>query len=281
MPSDLETAQLRAFVTSVRAGSISRAATALGQTQSALSQKLRRLERRIGRPLLHRAPSGVSLTRTGEALLPYAERILALSAEAQADAGRTLSGHCGVGLVEDLVAARLPQLLADFARLHPRATLEVVVASGPAMRRAFEQGRVQIALCDTSYLPEPPRWSLHLPLVWAVGPGVDLREDPLPLVLFSQPCRWRASVLESLDAAGRPWRVAFESTSLAGVQAAVRAGLGAAPILPANLESGSGTPVGNESLPALPSVEVGIVRRPGTEGEPLVDAVDLALRRMT
>lgn len=281
MPSDLETALLRAFVTSARAGSISRAATALGQTQPALSQKLRRLERRVGRPLLHRAASGVSLTTTGEALLPYAERILSLSAQALAGAGQSLSGHCGVGLVEDLAAARLPQLLADFARLHPQATLEVLVASGPAMRRAFEQGRIQIALCDTSYLPEPPRWSLHLPLVWALGPGVDPHAHPLPLVLFSQPCRWRTSILEALDAAGRPWRVAFESTSLAGVQAAVRAGLGAAPMLPANLDPYSGTPVGTEALPALPAVEIGLIRRPGTEGEPLVDAVDLALRRMT
>lgn len=280
MPSDLETALLRAFVTSARAGSISRAATALGQTQPALSQKLRRLERRVGRPLLHRAPSGVSLTSTGEALLPYAERILSLSAEALAGAEQILSGHCGVGLVEDLAAARIPQLLADFARLHPDATLEVLVGSSAAIRRAFEQGRIHIALCDTSYLPEPPRWSLHLPLVWAVGSGVDPRADPLPLVLFSQPCRWRAPILAALDAAGRTWRVAFESTSLAAVQAAVRAGLGAAPLLSANLDPSS-IPVGKDVLPALPTVEIGLIRRPGTEGEPLVDAVDLALRRMT
>jgi DNA-binding transcriptional LysR family regulator len=280
MPSDLETALLRAFVTCARAGSISRAAIALGQTQPALSQKLRRLERKMGRPLLHRAASGVSLTKSGEALLPYAERILSLSAEALAGAGQSLSGHCGVGLVEDLAAARLPQLLADFARLHPAATLEVMVASGPAMRRAFEQGRIQIALCDAGYMPEPPRWSLHLPLVWALGPGVDPHADPLPLVLFSQPCRWRAPILEALRAAGRPWRVAFESTSLAGVQAAVHAGLGAAPMLPANLDPSLSTPAGRDALPALPSVEIGLIRRSGTEGDPLVDAVYLALRRM-
>ncbi|MFD1052492.1 LysR family transcriptional regulator, partial [Kibdelosporangium lantanae] len=44
MAKELETALLRTFVTAVRSGSISRAATALGHTQPALSQQLRKLE---------------------------------------------------------------------------------------------------------------------------------------------------------------------------------------------------------------------------------------------
>jgi DNA-binding transcriptional LysR family regulator len=277
---DLETALLRAFVTSARAGSISRAAASLGYTQPALSQRLRRLERTVGRPLLHRVSSGVSLTRAGEALLPYAERILALSSLALADTRHTLEGHCGVGLIEDLAVARLPQALADFARLHPAASLEVVSAPGPAMREAFDAGRIQIALCDTAYLPEPPRWSVRLPLAWAVGPGVDPGADPLPLVLFSQPCRWRAPMLEVLAAAQRRWQVVFESTNLAGVQAAVRAGLGIAAMLPANRDPDTATTDTVLALPALPDVELGLIRRPGTEGDPLVDAVATVLRRM-
>src|ERR1044071_7853691 len=107
MVRDLETALLRSFVTAVRAGSISRAATALGQTQPALSQQLRKLESTVGGPLLHRSPSGVRPTRAGEELLPYAERILSLSAQALSETGRALTGHCGVGLLEDLAASRL------------------------------------------------------------------------------------------------------------------------------------------------------------------------------
>jgi DNA-binding transcriptional LysR family regulator len=48
----------------------------------------------------------------------------------------------------------------------------------------------------------------------------------LPLVLMGAPCLFRQRALESLEAAGRPWRVAFTSSSLAGVWAAVAAGLG-------------------------------------------------------
>src|SRR5258708_37014806 len=129
MAKDLEIALLRAFVTAVRSGSISRAAAALGHTQPALSQQLRKLESAVGRPLLHRSPSGVSATRAGEELLPYAERILSLSAQALIETGSALTGRCGVGLLEDLAASQLPQALAALAGLHPGATLEVLTYS--------------------------------------------------------------------------------------------------------------------------------------------------------
>ncbi|MGW4155386.1 LysR family transcriptional regulator [Micromonospora chersina] len=278
MPRDLETALLRTFVTAVRAGSISRAATALGQTQPALSQQLRRLESVVGRPLLHRSPSGVSPTRAGAELLPYAERILSLSAQALTETGRALTGRCGVGLLEDLAASQLPQALADLARLHPGATLEVLSLSDSAMREAYDRGRVHLVLDEAPDLPGPARWTVRRPLAWAVGQGVDAAADPLPVVLFSGTCSWRTSVVETLERAGRPWRVAFESNSLVGVLAALRAGLGVAALMPANLDPAMACHDA-EGLPTLPDVELGLARHPRSDGDPLVDAMETALRR--
>src|SRR5690242_7921945 len=135
MSADFDIALLRAFVASARGGSISRAAAGLGRTQPAVSQQVRRLELMVGSPLLRRAPSGVSLTEAGEAFLPYAERIMSLSNEALAHTGRgrVFAGHCGIGLIEDLAASPLPAVLAEFGRLHPGATLEVITAPGPVM----------------------------------------------------------------------------------------------------------------------------------------------------
>jgi DNA-binding transcriptional LysR family regulator len=279
MAKDLETALLRSFVTAVRAGSISRAATALGQTQPALSQQLRKLESAVGRPLLHRSPSGVSPTRAGEELLPFAERILSLSAQALVETGRSLTGRCGVGLLEDLAASQLPQALADLAGLHPDATLEVLTYSKAAMREAYDAGRVQLVLDEVPLVPGPPRWTVRRPLVWAIGHGVDVDADPLPVVLFSHPCFWRTSVLATLEQADRRFRVAFESNSLVGVLAALRAGLGVAALMPGNLEP-TMTRHDANGLPALPDVELGLARHPRTQGDPLIDAVETALRRM-
>ncbi|MFJ5901874.1 hypothetical protein ACIQFZ_42620 [Streptomyces sp. NPDC093064] len=52
------------------------------------------------------------------------------SAQALTETGRTLTGRYGVGLLEDLAASQLPQALADLARLHPGATLEVLSEGG-------------------------------------------------------------------------------------------------------------------------------------------------------
>jgi DNA-binding transcriptional LysR family regulator len=86
-------------------------------------------------------------------------------------------------------------------------------------------------------------------------------------------------VLETLERAELRWQVAFESNCLVGVLAAVRAGLGVAALMPANLE-----PVmachDADALPTLPGIEFGLARHPRTEGDPLIDAVETALRRM-
>jgi DNA-binding transcriptional LysR family regulator len=279
MARDLEIALLRSFVTAVRMGSISRAATALGHTQPALSQQLRKLESAVGRPLLHRSPAGVSLTRAGEELLPYAERILSLSVQALTESGRALTGHCGVGMLEDLAASQLSHALAELARLHPGVTLEVLSLPGAAMREAYDAGRVQLVLDEVLYLPAAPRWTVRRPLVWAVGQGIDIAADPLPVVLFSSTCTWRTAVLEALERADRRWQVAFESNCLAGVLAGLRTGLGVSALLPANLEPAMACHDAG-ALPGLADVELGLTRHPRTAGDPLIDAVETALRRM-
>jgi DNA-binding transcriptional LysR family regulator len=278
MAKDLEFALLRSFVTAVREGSISRAAAALGHTQPAVSQHLRKLESAVGHPLLYRSSSGVLPTRAGEELLPYAERILSLAAQALSETGRALTGHCGVGLLEDLAASPLPQALADLARLHPGATLEVLSVSTAAMREAYEAGRVHLVLDEVPDLPGPPRWTVRRPLVWAIGQGVDVTADPLPVVLFSNTCAWRAAAVDTLERSARRWRVAFESNSLVGVLAALRAGLGVGVLMPVNVEPAMALH-DVDALPALPDVELGLARHPRTEADPLVDAVETALRR--
>jgi DNA-binding transcriptional LysR family regulator len=133
-------------------------------------------------------------------------------------------------------------------------------------------------LDEVPYVPAPPRWTVRRPLVWAIGQGVDVTADPLPVVLFSNPCFWRTSVLETLERADRRWRVAFESNSLVGVLAALRAGLGVTALMPANLEPAMACH-DPDALPTLPDVELGLARHPRTDGDPLIDAVETALRR--
>ncbi len=275
MARDLDTSLLRIFLTCVTCGSISRAAQLLGRSQPTISEQLRRLEDVVGAPLLVRSHEGVALTPRGERLVPYARRLLQLSAEALdgvAGDGR-VGGHVGLGLMDDLTLGRFPDMLKTIRDAHPAMSMEMVSLPAAEMRQALDSGRVQIVMGDVAHLDiEPVRiWSERF--VWVGSAGFDPGDGPLPVVTCSQPCRFRQRILAALNDAGVPWRVAFESTTLSGLHAAVLAGLGTAALL------GRFVPRGLEPIPPvaglaeLPALDLALVRRPGSEGDRLVDAV--------
>ena len=66
---------LRHFLAVARQGSTIRAAKALGLNQSTVHRRVAELERQLGRRLFERLTGGYRLTRLGEELRPFAERV--------------------------------------------------------------------------------------------------------------------------------------------------------------------------------------------------------------
>ena len=62
---------IRAFEAAARCGSFTAAASEIGLTQSAVSQRIPHLEELLGSPLFHRQARSISLTIEGEAWLPH------------------------------------------------------------------------------------------------------------------------------------------------------------------------------------------------------------------
>ncbi len=77
----MDLAQLDAFARVARARSFSRAARALNLAQPTISGRVAALEAELGARIFHRRGHTLELTDAGRALLPYAERMLALRAE--------------------------------------------------------------------------------------------------------------------------------------------------------------------------------------------------------
>src|SRR6266705_65029 len=267
MSRDVDTAALRCFVTAVRTGSMGRAAEALGRTQPAISQQIRRLEDILDCSLLRRIASGVVMTPEGEAFLPLAERILALNDEAQAHV-RSRAGRGG--------GRRRIGLLEDIAHVHPELELDVTVADGDAMRDAYRTGKLDLVLSDSLLVGRAPRKRRTCSLVWVAAPSFDpSAREPLPLVLFRHPCEWRVRTVQALDRCGRRWRAAFESGSLIAIQAAVRAGVGIATLLHGNVEAGMVVLDPRAChLPAPPRVELARYRRPALQTDPVSDFLE-------
>ncbi len=77
----LDLRDVEMFLAVDRQGSFGRAATELLVSQPAVSERIRHLERTVGRPVFYRTSRGAVLTAAGEALLPYARRCVALAQE--------------------------------------------------------------------------------------------------------------------------------------------------------------------------------------------------------
>ncbi|WP_150736747.1 LysR family transcriptional regulator [Pandoraea anapnoica] len=231
----LDLGLLKTLVAVVDEGSFTRAAERVHRTQSTVSQQIRRLEDELGRQLLMRDRSGVNVTPTlhGELLAQYARKLLALSMEAvDAMENDSRVSTVRVGLPEDIDARRMADMLSRFVQAHGDIRLEIVAGMSADLRERLSAGDLDLALVKR----EPGQGDCLMAwpetLVWAMAAQSAARDAdslahaPVPLALFPQGCIYRQRAIRSLDAARRPWRMAFGSHSLTGIQAAVSSGLG-------------------------------------------------------
>ena len=149
MKTELELRHLRVFMTVVETGAHTRAARSLGLSQSTVSETLAALERTLGTALFHKGRKGPALTPTGEALLPYARRILALTSELVtelATVSTQVSATLVVAAVESVSAYVLPSRLAALRARWPKARLEVLTATCAEIRDSVAAGKCDLGL---------------------------------------------------------------------------------------------------------------------------------------
>lgn len=226
---------LRTLVCVVDEGSFTRAANRVHRTQSTVSQQVRKLEQSVGKTLLSRDRAGgnVSATEDGELMVAYARRLLAIAGEAEhvlsaPRAARVLR----LGIPEDFDVSRLTVLLAGFAASHADVRLETSSGMSADLRGGLASGELDLALVKREPGEGPCLAAWPERLVWVGGRQRIPDGAAVPLVVFPQGCIYRKRAIYALESAGRPWHIAYHSHSLAGVQAAVAAGLGVS-LLPA------------------------------------------------
>lgn len=124
----MELRDVRAFVTTVDVGGVTRAARQLHMVQSAVSQAVRRLERGLGVELLERRRDGVRPTEAGALLYEHGQVILNAVARAEADlaAFKNLAlGAARIGIVHTATPLVLPPLLRRVNDRLPGLTVDV------------------------------------------------------------------------------------------------------------------------------------------------------------
>src|SRR6185369_4579254 len=109
----MDLVELQIFKAVAESGGITKAASRLHSVQSNVTTRIKQLERSLGTRLFHRQNRKLVLSSEGRLLLAYADRLLRLSAEAQAAVRNGApQGQLRIGSLESTAATRLPPLLA-------------------------------------------------------------------------------------------------------------------------------------------------------------------------
>lgn len=224
---------LRSFVAGIESGSFALAASRLARSTSAVSAQLKKLERQCGTDLVVKKGRHLQLTGQGEILLGYARRMLTLNDETlRALKGELLTGELRIGLQEDFGESLMPGILGKLKRHYPELRLVARVDRNQELHAALDNQLLDMALVwQSDKQPQSGKLLGECPLAWIHHPDFDIsllvdNGEPLPLVMFDNPCLMRSRATACLDQAGIPWRIVFVSQSLSGIWAAVRAGLG-------------------------------------------------------
>lgn len=248
-PLELDSHTLRIVRAIAEAGSITAAAAALGFSQPAISQHLKRAEQRIGMPIVTRVGRGVRLTEAGRVLARHAGTITtALDAAAGelAELSGLRAGRVRVVAFPSASPTLVPRLLGTLSRVHPGIGISYLEAEPPEAVEAVREQRAELAI-TFSYpgdridphkesargLVVAPLWRDEMMLAVpdahsaAASSNVDLKS--LAGDRWIAGCiRCRGHLLQLADEAGFEPSIAYETDNFVAVLGMVAAGLGVA-----------------------------------------------------
>lgn len=280
MARDLDISLLRAFTAVVETGGVTSAARLLNRTQAAVSQQIKRLEEQLGAELFERGHKRISLAPTGERLLAYATRMVALNDETWGAMTKPYyRGEVRLGIPCDIVPTYAPAILRRFGAAWPEVRVSLSTGDSVELLAELEHGEIDLTL--TTELKPISRHGEMLRrdrLVWVMAPGSDAyRRDPLPLAIGAPTCRFRPVVLDSLRRSGRDWRFVLEVTSQEAATATVLAGLAVNAALCSSVVAGLEIIGQEHGLPDLPEFGINLYLPP-TGGSELANELARHIR---
>ncbi|MGO0631842.1 LysR family transcriptional regulator [Pseudomonas sp. SAR267] len=223
-------AQLHVYLAVCEAGSISAAAPSLFRSTSAISEQLRKLEDAIGVELLIRGKQGVRPTAAGERLLRHARQIITLGERALSDVrGEQFEGEIRLAITDYFRPDDIAGLLKKLREWHPRLRLHVVMKKSLEIDRANDHLDIGLAMRFNERVSSSTMFEVREePLQWVAAAGwVPEPGQPLPLLAISG-CGLSEYSCQVLERAHVEYEIVYSTSGVAGLQSALKAGLGIA-----------------------------------------------------
>ena len=274
LPMDL----LRSFATVIEVESYTKAANLLGRSQPAISLQIRRLEDMIGHPLIIQKGRQIVLTEQGQALAQHARQILRLNDLAVSQFREPEKNtRLRIGLPLDYAVNMLQRTVTKLIKEHPDVQIEMQCDLSNNLTEALHKDEIDIAVAlfkgsDQQFLFR--QWQEQP--IWAGAEDFELpAKREIPLVVHPEGCAYRGRMTEALTGVKRPWRVAYSSPIIDGLQAAVLDGLGLSGLTVPTLMPGMRRFTSDDGLPDLQPLHIGLFFRQSQLGSCGLAAVDL------
>jgi DNA-binding transcriptional LysR family regulator len=239
----MDLSDLRIFAMVVREGGVTRAAEKLNRVQSNVTTRIRQLEEDLDVALFIREGKRLHLAPAGQALLGYAERLLALADEARASVRDSRPrGMFRLGAMESTAAVRLPKALNEYHRRHPEVTLELRTGNPGMLATAILAGELDAALVAEPIAETPfdkvSVFEEEPVIVSAAGqPPVGKRgQFPKTIIAFEHGCPHRKRLESWYEKRGEMPERTVELGSYHAMLGCVAAGMGIA-LLPRSVLS--------------------------------------------
>ncbi|OWT57469.1 LysR family transcriptional regulator [Candidimonas nitroreducens] len=204
METNISVNQWRLFILLAQHGSVTRAATAQGIAQSAVSRQLSLLERKCDGRLFHRTGRGLALTETGTSLYPRVLAWLDEASQLAKDARTSVRRPSGLVSIGVAVSTARPLIKMVFQRtqaLFPDIRIRVVTGSSQNLSEWLQGGHIDIAILYRYGRPNEGETPLGKVDFLLVGPpGDEMTANPtipfkkihrVPLVLPGTPNHFR------------------------------------------------------------------------------------------
>lgn len=264
----LDLVALRSFVAVVDAGGVTRAASLLNLTQSAVSMQLKRLEEALNLGLFARAARRLTLTPEGEQLLGFARKMLALNDEAMSRLTSTAyEGELRLGVPHDIVYPAVPAILKRMSGRYPRMRVNLASSFTVLLKDAFAKGALDLILTTEEHPEAGAEVLAQRDLVWVgAEDGQIWHKRPLRLG-FKDTCIFRPKVQAALDAAGIAWEMAIDGESEQAIEASVAADLAVSARMTNTMPQGMHPIETRGELPVLGQLKICLYAAPTLRGE--------------
>lgn len=167
------------FKTVAEAGSFHKAADILGLSPSAISHSMTSMESELGFSVMNRGKGGVTLTHSGEKLIPYVNQVLNSDESLKqviAELNGLKQGKVKIGVFSSVCTNWLPQILNTFEELYTGVEIEVFQGTYDDVAFWIKNGIVDLGFLSVSAAGDIPIKPLYRDPLLCVLP----REHKLP-----------------------------------------------------------------------------------------------------